>query len=126
MNKNSSSLLKSQTDWERLENMKDEDIDLSDIPEITPEQFAKAKPTKEFFAERGIHFDPTGPHTVTIHHEDGTTETYELPPRSGSVYLAPDVQEYFPDSTAVNNALRTLISLFPAERSQSEKLEAKS
>lgn len=27
------------TDWERLKNMKDEDIDFSDIPPITPEMF---------------------------------------------------------------------------------------
>ncbi len=33
---------KSQTDWERLNGMNDEDIDLSDIPELTPESFAKA------------------------------------------------------------------------------------
>jgi uncharacterized protein (DUF4415 family) len=33
---------KSQTDWERLEAMQDPDIDLSDIPELTPEMFAKA------------------------------------------------------------------------------------
>ncbi|NJK76602.1 MAG: BrnA antitoxin family protein [Microcoleus sp. SU_5_6] len=33
---------KSQTDWQRLDAMSDEDIDLSDCPEITPEQFAKA------------------------------------------------------------------------------------
>ncbi len=33
---------KSQTDWERLAAMGDDDIDLSDIPELTPEMFAKA------------------------------------------------------------------------------------
>ena len=33
---------KSGTDWTRLEAMSDEDIDLSDSPEITPELFAKA------------------------------------------------------------------------------------
>jgi uncharacterized protein (DUF4415 family) len=33
---------KSQTDWQRLDAMNDEDIDLSDCPEVTPEQFAKA------------------------------------------------------------------------------------
>jgi uncharacterized protein (DUF4415 family) len=33
---------KSQTDWERLDAMEDENIDLSDIPELTPEMFAKA------------------------------------------------------------------------------------
>jgi uncharacterized protein (DUF4415 family) len=32
----------SQTDWQRLDAMEDEDIDLSDSPEITPEMFAKA------------------------------------------------------------------------------------
>lgn len=32
----------SQTDWQRLDAMRDEDIDLSDCPEVTPAQFAKA------------------------------------------------------------------------------------
>ncbi|MEH2364466.1 hypothetical protein [Nostoc sp.] len=32
----------SQTDWQRLDAMSDEDIDLSDCPEITPELFTKA------------------------------------------------------------------------------------
>jgi len=33
---------KSQTDWARVDAMADEDIDLSDCPEITPEQFARS------------------------------------------------------------------------------------
>ena len=32
----------SETDWERLRSLADEDIDTSDIPEPTPEQFARA------------------------------------------------------------------------------------
>lgn len=32
----------SQTDWQRLDAMSDEDIDFSDCPEITPEMFARA------------------------------------------------------------------------------------
>lgn len=32
----------SETNWERLESMQDIDIDLSDIPEITEDQFKKA------------------------------------------------------------------------------------
>ena len=32
----------SLTDWQRLDALGDEDIDLSDAPEITPEMFAKA------------------------------------------------------------------------------------
>jgi uncharacterized protein (DUF4415 family) len=41
MNK-SSSLEHSETDWEFLRTAGDEDIDLSDIPEITEEQMARA------------------------------------------------------------------------------------
>lgn len=33
---------KSQTDWQRLQNMTDEEIDFSDCPEATPEMFARA------------------------------------------------------------------------------------
>ena len=40
--KKSSTMQKSQTDWDRLDSMKEEEIDLSDIPEITPEMFAKS------------------------------------------------------------------------------------
>ena len=41
---NEDSILKaSETDWEALEKMEDEDIDTSDIPEVTVEQMAQAK-----------------------------------------------------------------------------------
>jgi uncharacterized protein (DUF4415 family) len=33
---------RSQTDWQRLDAMDDDDIDLSDCPEATPVMFAKA------------------------------------------------------------------------------------
>lgn len=39
---NEPTLSNSQTDWQRLDAMSDEDIDLSDCPEITPEMFARA------------------------------------------------------------------------------------
>lgn len=52
-------------------------------------------------------------YTITIHHEDGTTTVQEVAPRKGTVVLEPDVLAYFPDSAAVNHALRTLIALFP-------------
>ncbi len=39
---NEFTLSKSQTDWQRLDAMTDEDIDFSDCPEVTPEMFAKA------------------------------------------------------------------------------------
>jgi uncharacterized protein (DUF4415 family) len=33
----------SQTNWQRINSMRDEDIDTSDIPEVTEDQMAKAK-----------------------------------------------------------------------------------
>ena len=46
---------------------------------------------------------------MVIHHSDGTTEEREVTPRPGTVVLDPDVRAYFPDSEAVNRALRKLI-----------------
>ena len=46
MNKRSTSKTprssKARTDWTRVDALRDEDIDTSDIPQITPAQFAKA------------------------------------------------------------------------------------
>jgi uncharacterized protein (DUF4415 family) len=33
---------KSQTDWDRVDKLRDKDIDIFDNPEVTPEMFAKA------------------------------------------------------------------------------------
>ena len=33
---------KSRTDWKRIDGLKDEDIDLADVPEVSPEMFARA------------------------------------------------------------------------------------
>lgn len=33
---------KSQTDWERVDALEDKDIDLSDVPEVSAEMFARA------------------------------------------------------------------------------------
>jgi hypothetical protein len=48
-------------------------------------------------------------YTMVIHHSDGTTEVRDVTPRPGTVVLDPDVRAYFPDSEAVNRALRELI-----------------
>ena len=40
--KKSATSKKSRTDWRRVDALKDKDIDFSDIPEITPEMFARA------------------------------------------------------------------------------------
>lgn len=39
---NSNSTKKSQTDWARIDAMTDEDIDFTDLPEVTPEMFKNA------------------------------------------------------------------------------------
>jgi uncharacterized protein (DUF4415 family) len=40
--KNRATSQRSQTDWDRVDRLQDQEIDLSDIPEISPEQFARA------------------------------------------------------------------------------------
>ncbi len=46
--KKSSTSIKSQTNFEKLHSMTDEDIDFSDIPETTPEMWAKGVLRKNF------------------------------------------------------------------------------
>ena len=52
-------------------------------------------------------------HTVRIHKADGTVSVQHFTPAEGAVMLEPDVRKYFPDSDAVNKALRALITLRP-------------
>ncbi|MGI9108132.1 MAG: hypothetical protein ACR2G4_18030 [Pyrinomonadaceae bacterium] len=54
-------------------------------------------------------------HTLTIHKTDGTTDVRHFKLEEGAVMLEPDVQAYFPDSEAVNKALRGLITLLPGK-----------
>lgn len=110
MNKNDS-LLESQTDWARLATMADEDIDFSDLPELSDEQLQAMQPTRHFFAERGLSYTPKPVETITIQHDDGTVTTHSLAPHGNLITLDPDVQRYFPDSAAVNRTLRALLHL---------------
>lgn len=52
-------------------------------------------------------------HTVKTHKADGMTIVQHFQLEDGAVLLEPDVREYFPDSEAVNKALRCLIPLLP-------------
>ncbi|WP_245863383.1 hypothetical protein [Candidatus Viridilinea mediisalina] len=52
-------------------------------------------------------------YTVVVHKLDGTTEERAFLLPQGVVALDADVQAYFPDSEAVNRALRGLIQLVP-------------
>lgn len=69
---------------------------------------------------RGKHYQAYRQgHNVTIHQADGTTTVQHFTVEDGAVMLDPDVREYFPDGEAVNQALRTLMSLFPKNRESS-------
>ncbi len=64
---------KSRTDFDRLDKMKDEDIDFSDAPEITPEMFAKA------VVRRGLK--PRTKKQVTLRIDSDVLEWYKKPGR---------------------------------------------
>lgn len=53
-------------------------------------------------------------YTVHIHQADGTTQVRNYALTNGTVFIDPDVRKYFPDSDAVNSALRSLIALMEA------------
>jgi len=55
-------------------------------------------------------------HSVRVCRSDGTVVEQHFTLEEGAVLLAPDVREYFPDSEAVNEALRSLITLIPKKR----------
>ena len=52
-------------------------------------------------------------HTVRIHKANGTLATQHFTLQEGAVMLEPDIRKFFPNSEAVNKALRSLISLIP-------------
>jgi hypothetical protein len=62
-------------------------------------------------AVHGKHYRPMQEgYTITIHKADGSTEVQEMTREPGTVRLDPDVQEYFPDASSVNRALRSLMN----------------
>jgi hypothetical protein len=66
---------------------------------------------------RGKHYQAYREgHTVKIYESDGTVTVQYFTLEEGAVLLEPDVREYFPDSDAVNRALRGLIALIPEKR----------
>ena len=53
-------------------------------------------------------------HSVRVTKADGSVEIQYFTLQDGAVMLEPDVKAYFPDSEAVNQALRSLITLIPS------------
>jgi hypothetical protein len=71
---------------------------------------------------RGKHYEALQKgYTIKIHKSDGTTIVKHVKPADGVVVLAPDVLEYFPDSEAVNKALRSLTALIPRKHKTAAK-----
>jgi len=63
-------------------------------------------------AERGRFYRPLDKgYKVHVHRADGTVVVNHYTLAEGTVLLAPDVREYFPDSQSVNEALRSIIHL---------------
>jgi hypothetical protein len=96
-----------------MNNVNFEQADMTDKTDMLPEyDFTTGVRGKHYQAYRRGH-------TVSIHQADGTTTVQHFTVEDGAVMLDPDVREYFPDGEAVNQALRTLISLFPKNRESS-------
>lgn len=58
---------------------------------------------------RGKHVrDYRAGHSVRVEKSDGTVEEHHFTLADGAVMLDPDLRQRFPDSEAVNNALRSL------------------
>ncbi len=89
--------------------MNDEVIEMqqNDADEMLPEyDFSNGVRGKHYQAYRQGH-------RVIIHKIDGTTVIEEFSLPEGVILLDPEVRAYFPDSEAVNKALRGLIALIP-------------
>ncbi len=94
--------------------MTEDDIDFSDLPELSEAQLQAMQLTRHFFAERGMVYVPKPVESITMQHDDGTVTTHSLAPHGNLITLDPDVQRYFPTSDAVNRTLRALIQFVPA------------
>ena len=71
---------------------------------------------------RGKHYEAYREgHKVVIHKEDGTKSVQYFKLEDGAVMLEPDVRKYFPNSEAVNKALKSLIEIIPTKRRASHQ-----
>lgn len=84
-----------------------------DISEPVNTENSDMRPEYDFTGGvRGKHHEALRQgYTVKVHQTDGTTLVQHFKLEEGTVVLEPDVRKYFPDSEAVNTALRCLIPL---------------
>jgi hypothetical protein len=84
-----------------------------DISEPVNTENSDMRPEYDFTGGvRGKHHEALRQgYTVKVYQTDGTTLVQHFKLEEGTVVLEPDVRKYFPDSEAVNTALRCLIPL---------------
>jgi hypothetical protein len=74
----------------------------------------------EYDFSRGVrgkhHVATKGGYTVTVHMGKGRKVVKHITPIKAMVVLDADVQAYFPDSRAVNRALRSLLQIIPSSK----------
>jgi hypothetical protein len=89
-----------------------------DVSEQVNTENSDMRPEYDFTGGvRGKHYQALRRgYTVKVHQSDGTTLVQHFKLEEGTVVIEPDVRRYFPDSEAVNNALRCLIPLVAAKR----------
>jgi hypothetical protein len=94
-----------------------------DTPESVNVENSDMRPEYDFTGGvRGKHHGALSQgYTVKVHQPDGTTLVQHFELQEGTVVLEPDVRKYFPDSEAVNTALRCLIPLVANERAAKVK-----
>jgi uncharacterized protein (DUF4415 family) len=89
---------KSKTDWARLDAMSDEDIDLSDCPEVTSEMFARAV----------VRRSPRKKKTVTVTIDQDILEWFEAQgdnanhQMSMALKIYADANKAYPTSSVVS------------------------
>ena len=75
------------------------------------------RPEYDFSGRKGVrgkyHQRYRQDHTVRVRQADGSVSVRRYKLEDGAVLLDPDVRAYFPDSDAVNRALRGLIEIMP-------------
>ncbi len=80
-------------------------------------------------SERGTFFRPLDKgYNAYVEQKDGSLVVNHFTLAEGTILLAPDVREYFSDSQAVNDALRSLIHLMeqvPARKFSAQKSAAR-
>jgi hypothetical protein len=80
-------------------------------------------------AERGKFYRPLeNGYKVQVKQSDGSEIVNYYTLAEGTVLLAPDVREYFPDAQSVNDALRSLIQLMekvPARKARTRQVAEK-